>query len=103
MLPCSHIGEALSRARVRGALTSGTGRFGLHLQVAQVRKTELKDWEALNDRVNELSVTLALIKKSPGPAGPAGPTGVMGPPGDIGPQVHLHILRPLAPPAPFPC
>ena len=64
----------------------GTGD-NLSLQrVAQARKEELRDWAAISDRVNELSVTLALAKKEPGPPGPTGAAGVQGPPGVMGPQ-----------------
>mmetsp|Transcript_16957 Transcript_16957/g.33944 ORF Transcript_16957/g.33944 Transcript_16957/m.33944 type:complete len:436 (-) Transcript_16957:59-1366(-) len=55
-------------------------------KVAQARKNEESDWESLNRRLNQLSVTLALIKKKPGPPGPAGPRGPQGYPGNPGPQ-----------------
>jgi len=55
-------------------------------KVAQARENEMRDWQALNRRLNQLSVTIALLKKKPGPAGPPGAAGPTGYPGAPGPQ-----------------
>mmetsp|Transcript_26911 Transcript_26911/g.70792 ORF Transcript_26911/g.70792 Transcript_26911/m.70792 type:complete len:594 (-) Transcript_26911:351-2132(-) len=78
----------------------GTGDNLSLRKVAQVRKEELKDWAAISQRVNELSVTLALVKKEPGPRGPVGATGVRGPPGVTGPEGPPGERGPAGPPGP---
>jgi len=55
-------------------------------KVAQARENEMRDWQALNRRLNQLSVTIALVKKKPGPAGAPGASGPTGYPGAPGPQ-----------------
>ena len=55
-------------------------------KVAQARENEMNDWQALNRRLNQLAVTVALVKKKPGPRGPPGAVGPTGYPGAPGPQ-----------------
>jgi len=55
-------------------------------KVAQARENEMRDWQDLNRRLNQLSVSLAVIKKAPGPPGPPGSMGPQGYPGVPGPQ-----------------
>lgn len=46
----------------------------------------MRDWQALNRRLNQLSVTIALVKKKAGPRGAPGASGPTGYPGVPGPQ-----------------
>lgn len=62
-------------------------RDNLSLQkAAQARKEEELDWEDLNRRLNQLAVSLALVRKRPGPPGPPGQRGPQGYVGNPGPQ-----------------
>uniref|UniRef100_A0A6T8IEQ7 Uncharacterized protein n=2 Tax=Hemiselmis andersenii TaxID=464988 RepID=A0A6T8IEQ7_HEMAN len=69
-------------------------------KIAQARKTELNDWASLNRRLNQLEVTLALVKKEPGPQGPSGEQGPMGPTGVAGPQGPPGERGPTGPKGP---
>jgi hypothetical protein len=55
-------------------------------KIAQARENEMRDWQALNRRLNQLAVSVALVKKKQGPRGPPGALGPTGYPGVPGPQ-----------------